>query len=128
MNCATTYVVEFDETLCDAAQLHADTLAETDTFSHATDLHEIGHGENLASFFSFPTGPEVDYSAPVQQWYDEISLYDFDAPGFTSGTGHFTQVIFSHTPVFFLYFGIILYKCTKIYLSKIPGGWVIYGP
>lgn len=29
----------------------------------------------------------------VNSWYAEISMYNFDSPGFSSGTGHFTQVV-----------------------------------
>ncbi|KAK3509464.1 hypothetical protein QTP70_035114 [Hemibagrus guttatus] len=31
--------------------------------------------------------------AAVDSWYNEINKYDFKKPGFTSGTGHFTQVV-----------------------------------
>ena len=29
----------------------------------------------------------------TEMWYDEIKDYDFKKPGFSSGTGHFTQVV-----------------------------------
>ena len=29
----------------------------------------------------------------VEGWYSEIKAYDFNKPGFSSATGHFTQVI-----------------------------------
>ena len=28
----------------------------------------------------------------VQAFYDEVKLYEFDKPGFSTSTGHFTQV------------------------------------
>ena len=30
-------------------------------------------------------------------WYQEASKYDFDHPGFRSGTGHFTQMVWAGT-------------------------------
>ena len=44
------------------------------------------YGENLCS------GHE-SLEACVTAWYDEIAEYDFDAPGFSLATGHFTQVV-----------------------------------
>lgn len=58
-------------------------------FSHSNN----GLGENLAMGTSgaFPPG------AQIQSWYDEIAKYTFAAGRFTSGTGHFTQVVWRAT-------------------------------
>ena len=32
-------------------------------------------------------------STPTTSWYNEISMYSYSSPGFSSATGHFTQVI-----------------------------------
>ncbi|CAF1183858.1 unnamed protein product [Adineta steineri] len=37
----------------------------------------------------------VNGSTPTAHWYNEISLYNYSSPGFTSATGHFTQVAWS---------------------------------
>jgi hypothetical protein len=34
-------------------------------------------------------------STPANSWYSEISSYNYSSPGFSSATGHFTQVIWN---------------------------------
>eukprot|EP00927_Polykrikos_kofoidii_P060976 TRINITY_DN5586_c0_g1_i1.p1 TRINITY_DN5586_c0_g1~~TRINITY_DN5586_c0_g1_i1.p1 ORF type:complete len:417 (+),score=62.33 TRINITY_DN5586_c0_g1_i1:47-1252(+) len=53
------------------------------------------HGQN-AYWCSAPGSSAFDCT---KSWYDEIDDpgYDFEAPGFTSGTGHFTQVVWKGT-------------------------------
>jgi hypothetical protein len=36
-------------------------------------------------------------ASPTDSWYNEISLYNYSAPGFSLATGHFTQVIWAAT-------------------------------
>lgn len=52
-------------------------------------IHSGGpYGENLAAGY-------VGGEDPVDAWYDEIKLYDYQNPGFTEETGHFTQMIWN---------------------------------
>jgi len=46
-------------------------------------------GENLA----YASGYEMTGQRAVDMWYEEIKDYSFGNPGFSSGTGHFTQVV-----------------------------------
>jgi uncharacterized protein YkwD len=59
-------------------------------FDHASTCvfeHTGGKfGENLAAGF-----PGIEES--INGWYDEIDEYDFNNPGFSERTGHFTQVV-----------------------------------
>jgi len=36
-------------------------------------------------------------SVPVDNWYSEVSSYNFGSPGFSSRTGHFTQLVWINT-------------------------------
>ena len=47
-------------------------------------------GENLA--WGYP-----DFPAAIQGWYDEGKKYDYNKPGFTSETGHFTAMVWKAT-------------------------------
>ncbi|ORY95871.1 CAP domain-containing protein [Syncephalastrum racemosum] len=48
------------------------------------------YGENLAQGYD-----SVD--SAITAWYDEYKDYDYSNPGFTEGTGHFTQVVWKGT-------------------------------
>lgn len=51
-----------------------------------------GYGENLA-WASYDMG----ITGVVKMWYDEEPYYDYANPGYVSGTGHFTQIIWKET-------------------------------
>ncbi|MEE6504709.1 hypothetical protein FKM82_005305, partial [Ascaphus truei] len=74
--------------LCNSAQTWADYILSIRTMKHSG----WGYGENIYwtnnPRICQPAGNEV-----VDCWYNEIKDYDFNNPGYRSGTGHFTQVV-----------------------------------
>ena len=83
----------------EVAQSYADRLAEMNQMIHSLN----GYGENL---FHCRTGTpdKVDKCEIVKKaiasWYNESSVYDWGYPGFTSTTGHFTQLVWKETSTF----------------------------
>ncbi|XP_055379617.1 uncharacterized protein LOC129610872 [Condylostylus longicornis] len=68
------------------AEEWAQHLAMTKQFYHRPNNK---YGENL-----YWTSDKYGHvTLAVQDWYDEINLYDYEAPGFSKATGHFTQLI-----------------------------------
>lgn len=64
-------------------------------FKHLAQKNSLSHrpnndyGENIYSSMNFdPTAEQC-----VKSWYDEIKNYSYSKPGFSSQTGHFTQVV-----------------------------------
>lgn len=76
--------VSWSATVAASAQAFAETCPDKHSGS--------GYGENLA-WATYNMGED----SVVQLWYDEESLYDYDNPGFSSSTGHFTQVVWKGT-------------------------------
>jgi uncharacterized protein YkwD len=71
------------------AQQYAEQLARTNQLVHSDNTQL---GENLYAFGSSGQAlPRLE--AVVDRWYSEIQNYNFDKPGFHTGTGHFTQLV-----------------------------------
>jgi len=51
------------------------------------------YGENLAYFQGYNATPIELIKKSIDLWYAEISMYDFNASQYTSGTGHFTCLV-----------------------------------
>ena len=72
------------------AQTWATELAYSGNFRHSSGS---GYGENLAYFGGRSGSDEFFVKMAVDAWYNEISDYDFNKPGFSGTTGHFTQLV-----------------------------------
>ncbi|XP_033733310.1 cell wall protein PRY3-like isoform X2 [Pecten maximus] len=89
--------VEHAKDLTDAAQRWADHLAKTNGFAHSDcDLNGTRMGENIA--MKWTSGPDNYTGQEVtDQWYSEVKMYTFGQEPTSSGTGHFTQVVWKGT-------------------------------
>jgi len=81
-----------NDELNEGAQKWAEHLAQIRTLQHTSDKSV---GENLA-WCSTSMSPQ----AAADNWYNEIKDYNFSNPGFTSGTGHFTQLVWKSSTEF----------------------------
>ena len=76
------------------AQQYADYLAKNDIFEHSDNKYNNNPlGENLYMC----SGTAITGKSMTTSWYNEIKDYDFNKPGFSMQTGHFTQVIWKST-------------------------------
>lgn len=71
------------------AQKWADYLSQTDQFYHSGGPY----GENLYKAWGGSTDPSTIIGDAINSFYSEIKYYDFNNPGFSMDTGHFTQVV-----------------------------------
>jgi len=82
-------VMTLDSNLNSVAQQYAQYLAKNNLFQHSG---KQGMGENL--YMSSTTGQlNMNGADAVKAWYDEIKYYNYNSPGFSMSTGHFTQVV-----------------------------------
>ena len=65
-------------------------LANSGKLQHGN--HE-GMGQNLA----YKSGQELTADEVANMWYQEKADYDYTRPGFSSNTGHFTQMVWTGT-------------------------------
>ncbi|KAH7943507.1 hypothetical protein HPB52_009163 [Rhipicephalus sanguineus] len=84
------HTLKEDEKLNRYAQAWALMMAKMDRMQHRT---RPLYGENLFMYWSSNMQAPITGRMPVKSWYDEIKLYNYNNPGFKSGTGHFTQLV-----------------------------------
>ncbi|KAM7296936.1 Golgi-associated plant pathogenesis-related protein 1 [Ixodes scapularis] len=86
-----------DDDLRLLAQDWADHLAAQPEGTPLEHRPDNQYGENIFSAWSSDPSYTIDANAPVDSWYNEIKDYDYANPGFSSKTGHFTQVVWKGT-------------------------------
>ncbi|XP_015768451.1 PREDICTED: venom allergen 3-like [Acropora digitifera] len=84
--------VKWDPALANDAKKWANYLAANNLFQH--DRNRRNQGENLYLSSKKPANPCI---VATQRFYDEVKYYNFKKPGFSSRTGHFTQVVWKST-------------------------------
>jgi len=72
-------------------------------FTH--DKSGTGQGENL--YVSGDLNEDSLMAPATKSWYDEVKLYNYNNPGFSMATGHFTQVVWKGTT----HVGCAAYAC-----------------
>lgn len=82
--------MKWDDTMYAFTQNWANTMLVTKRFQHSGSSK---YGENISYFQGYGTDAVTLLKKSVDSWYNEISLYDFKNPGFTSATGHFTCIV-----------------------------------
>lgn len=80
-----TPALSWSDTLATYAQNYANNYDCSGTLTHSGGPY----GENLALGY--------DAAGAVDAWYNEISEYNWSDPGYSSSTGHFTQVVWKST-------------------------------
>jgi len=86
--------LQWSEEAARTASQWASRLARLGRLEHDSSS---GMGQNLFYKSAFGTSVAVSGEEVAKSWYDEVSKYDFNNPGFSAGTGHFTQVSCSYT-------------------------------
>ncbi|KAM9806312.1 GLI pathogenesis-related 2, like isoform X7 [Syngnathus typhle] len=74
------------------AARYAESLASTRILKHSEESSRGSCGENLAWASYDQSGKDV-----ADRWYNEVKQYNFSSPGFSSGTGHFTAMVWKNS-------------------------------
>ncbi|ODH00769.1 secretion protein [Nostoc sp. KVJ20] len=85
--------ITISDSLNTSAQAWAEKIASSGEFEHSTNRNNVG--ENIYASYSTESTvePTTLGNTAVKEWYDEIKDYNYANPGFSSETGHFTQVV-----------------------------------
>ena len=88
--CTMAEAASWDEGLASQAQQWVNYLASTGRMEHGG--HD-GAGQNLYMTSDTSADHNGVCIAATDAWYSEVNQYDWNNPGFSMETGHFTQVV-----------------------------------
>lgn len=94
----------YDNDISLFSQTWSNYLLNNNLFQHSGSQL---YGENLTYFKGYGTDTMTLLKLAIDLWYNEISLYDFNNPGFSEPTGHFTCLIWKSSTKFGLGFSTI---------------------
>ena len=80
----------WDEGLASQAQEWVNYLASIGRLEHGG---ADGAGQNLFMTYDTAADPNSVCIGATNAWYSEVDKYDYNNPGFTNETGHFTQLV-----------------------------------
>ena len=115
----------WNEEIAKFSQNWCDRIRDNKRFEHSL---ERGYGENIG-YLNTESQEDREAAAGkiVTTWYDEISLYDYTAPGSSARTLHFTQIVWKTSTqlgcgISFGTKGIHNYKVTWVCCNYSPAG------
>jgi len=89
--------LKWDNTVAAFSQKWSNYLLTNHLFQHSGTQK---YGENLAYFGGYGTDILTLLKLAVDMWYNEIKMYDFNNPGFSEATGHFTCLVWKSSTTF----------------------------
>ena len=111
-----------DDTITNASQEWSNNLLTTNVFQHSGNKL---YGENLAYFSGYGSNIMVLLKKSVDAWYNEVKMYDFNNPGFSASTGHFTCLVWKSSTSYGI--GIAIDAKMRAYIvmnTSPPGNYV----
>lgn len=82
--------MSYDNNIAQTSQTWANYLLANNLFQHSGSSL---YGENLAYFRNYKLDMLSIIKLSIDMWYNEVSLYDFNAATFTEASGHFTCLV-----------------------------------
>jgi len=103
----------WDNTIATFTQNWSYYMTSNHVFKHSGSTL---YGENIAYFRGYGTDVMVLLKLAIDNWYNEILLYNFNKPGYSEATGHFTCLVWQASKSFGM--GISINNSTnEVYIS-----------
>ncbi|CAG2181246.1 unnamed protein product [Oppiella nova] len=91
-----TSSLKIDPNITQYAQQRCQSRSQSNGLSAGHSGLDSNYGENL--FWMGSSNQMIpNCSQAITAWYNEIENYDFSQPGYSSATGHFTQLVWLST-------------------------------